>query len=264
MSVYRIAEPRLGRLHVQAWRHRAGRTLAVLLLTLLCCTVGLVFLDPSAEPLSQKTFLALWNAGNLISTLGDFTSFSDHQKAFMTVAMFTLVLIGGYAITTLTGMLSSDEVMAYRENISMERILDRLNNHIVVVGFGPIGRLVAAQLAGAGDRVLVVDRDATLAAQASERGHLVVQGDAGVDPGALDRAGIGRARALVVTTEDPDRKLAITLMAHTCNPGLRIVVTGQNDPRGALLQRAGASEVVVVDDLVAGTLVDRLGRNPGT
>jgi len=39
-------------------------------------------------------------------------------------------------------------------------------------------------------------------------------------------------------------------------------VTGQNDPRGALLQRAGASEVVVVDDLVAEALVARLGRNP--
>jgi len=78
----------------------------------------------------------------------------------------------------------------------------------------------------------------------------------------LDRAGIERAKALVVTTEDPDRKLAITLMAHTLKPGLRIVVTGQNDPRGALLQRAGASEVVVVDDLVAAALVERLGGNP--
>lgn len=65
-------------------------------------------------------------------------------------------------------------------------------------------------------------------------------------------------------TTDPDRKLAITSMAHTLQPDLRIVVTGQNDPRGALLERAGASEVAVVDDLVAGALVDRLGRKTGT
>jgi voltage-gated potassium channel len=146
----------------------------------------------------------------------------------------------------------------------MERILDRLTNHIVVVGFGAIGRLVAGQLKDAGTRVLVVDRDATRAAQASELGHLVVQGEAGVERGVLDRAGIEHAKALVVTTEDPDRKVAIALMAHTLRPDLRIVVTGRNDPRGALLQRAGASEVVVVDDLVAGALIDRLGRNTGT
>jgi hypothetical protein len=218
MPVYRITEPRLGRLHVQAWRHRAWRTLGVLLLTIACCVVGLVLLDPSAEPLSQKAFVALWNAGNLISTLGDFTDFTARQQVFVMVAMFTFLSIGGYAITTLTGMLSSDEVMAYRENKSMERILDRLANHIVVVGFGAIGRLVAGRLQAAGDRVLVIDRDATLAAQASEFGHLVVHGDAGIDVSALARAGIERARALVVTSEDPDRKVAITLMAHTLKP----------------------------------------------
>ena len=53
-------------------------------------------------------------------------------------------------------------------------------------------------------------------------------------------------------------------MAHTSHPGLQIVVTGQNDPRGALLARAGASDVVVFNDLVAGALVGRLGRNTST
>src|SRR5215813_2864949 len=198
MPVYRITEPRLGRLRVQAWRHRAWRTLGMLLLTLLCCMVGLVLLDPSADPLSQKAFLALWNAGNLISTLGDFTEFTASQQAFVMVAMFTFLGIGGYAITTLTGMLSSDELMRYRENKSMERILDRLANHIVVVGFGALGRLVSGRLQAAGDRVLLIEREAALAAEASELGHLVVQGDAGIDASVLDRAGIERARALVV------------------------------------------------------------------
>ena len=52
-------------------------------------------------------------------------------------------------------------------------------------------------------------------------------------------------------------------MAHTLNPQLKIAVTGQNSPWGALLQRAGASEVVVVEDLVAEVLVSRLGKPPG-
>ena len=84
-----------------------------------------------------------------------------------------------------------------------------------------------------------------------------------MDEEVLTRARIDTARALVVTTEDVDRKLAITLMAHTLNPQLKIAVTGQNSPRGALLQRAGASEVVVVEDVVAEVLVNRLGKLPG-
>ncbi len=145
----------------------------------------------------------------------------------------------------------------------MERQLDRLTSHVIVIGFGPLGRLVAGRLRDAGRQVLIVDRSEDLASQASESGYLVVQGDAGVDDEVLARSGIDRARALVVTTEDPDRKLAITLMAHARNPNLRIAVTGANSQRGALLKRAGASEVVVAEDLIAGALVDRLAEASG-
>src|SRR4029077_18949007 len=114
------------------------------------------------------------------------------------------------------------------------------------------------RLHDAGEEVVVIDRGSDLATQASTLGYLVVQGDAGVDDAALDHAGIERAKALVVTTEDADRKLSITLMAHSRNPGLKIAVTGANNPRAALLHDAGASEVVIMDALIADALVDRL------
>jgi voltage-gated potassium channel len=81
-----------------------------------------------------------------------------------------------------------------------------------------------------------------------------------VDDAALDHAGVERAKALVVTTEEPDRKLSITLMAHSRNPKLKIAVTGANSPRGALLHRAGASQMVITDDLIADALVDGLSK----
>ena len=264
MPLYRITEPRLGRLHFEAWRHRVRRTIGLLLLTLLSCAVGLALLDPSADALSHKAFVALWNAGNLLSTTGDFTPLTVEQKGFVLVAMFSFLVIGGYAVTTLTGILSNDSVKLYRENRSMERVLDHLQDHFVVVGFGAIGRLVATQLGDAGERVLVIDRDAAQAASASELGHLVIHGDAGVDPAVFERAAIQRARGLVVTADDPDRNLAITLMAHTLQPDLKIVVTGRNDPRGALLQRAGASQVVVIENLVAHEIIQRLEQKSGT
>jgi hypothetical protein len=52
-------------------------------------------------------------------------------------------------------------------------------------------------------------------------------------------------------------------MAHFRNPKLKIAVTGANSPRGALLQHAGASEVVIMDELIAGALVDRLNNGGG-
>jgi voltage-gated potassium channel Kch len=210
--------------------------------------------------LPAKIFQGLWNAFNLVTTLGDFTTLGRPEKIFMMVTMCVFLMIGGYALSTLAGILSSDAVVALRENKTMERKLDRVANHVIVIGFGALGRLVASRLREAGEDVIVVDRADDLAAQASDLGYLVVQGDAGLDDAVLDRSGIARAKALVVTTEDPDRKLSITLLAHSINPTLRIAVTGAGSPGAELLRRAGASEVVITDDLVADALVDRLGK----
>jgi len=174
--------------------------------------------------------------------------------------MIGFLMIGGYAVSSLTGILSSNSVIALRENKKMERKLNDLANHVIVIGFGTIGRLVASRLHDAGEHVVVIDRSEDLAAQASTLGYIVVQGDAGVDDAALDHARVEQAKALVVTTEDPDRKLAITLMAHSRNSKLKISVSGENMQRGELLHHAGASQVVITDDLVANALVDPLAK----
>jgi hypothetical protein len=233
---------------------------ALLLLVLIACAIGMIALDTSSHPLRDKTFRGVWNALNLITTLGDFTSLDLREKVFMMVTMVAFLIIGGYALSSLTGFLSSDAVITLRENRKMERELDRLTNHVIVIGFGALGQLVAGRLQDAGERVVVIDRADDLAAQASSLGYLVVQGDAGVDDAALDHAKIEQAKALVVTTEDPDRKLSITLMAHSRNPNLKIAVTGANSSRGALLRSAGASEVVITEDLIATALVDQINK----
>ncbi len=259
MPIYRVRAPRLDVFHIREWRRRVFHTVALLVVTLAACALGLILLDSSSMLLPAKVFRGFWNALNLVTTLGDFTSLDQREKWFMMATMGVFLMIGGYALSSLTGFFSSDAVMTRRENKSMERKLDHLADHVIVIGFGTLGRLVAARLHDAGNQVVVIDRAEDLSAEASRLGYLVVQGDAGVDEATLDCAKIERAKALVVTTEDADRKLSITLMAHTRNPKLKIAVTGASSPRGALLQYAGASEVIIIDDLIAAALVDRLG-----
>ena len=257
MPIYRVVHRQEGQLLARQWKVRLGRSLGLLALTLLACVAGLILLDPEDHSWETKLFDALWNAVNAVTTIGDFTGFNRGQKGFMLLTLFMFVVVGGYAITNLTGILSSDEVRVYRENRFMSGLLGELKEHAVVVGFGPVGRLVSDALRSRGQMVVVVDPDPAIAKEASGLGYLVVQGDASVEEETFERARIKQARALYVTTEDPDRKLTITLTAHTANPSLAICVTGQNDARGALLRRAGASEVVVIDALIAQTIVAR-------
>jgi voltage-gated potassium channel len=245
---------------MREWRRRVVHTVTLLLATLGACAFGLIVLDSSSSVLPAKVFRGLWNALNLVTTLGDFTGLDQREKWFMMATMGVFLMIGGYALSSLTGFFSSDAVMTRRENMNVQRKLDTLANHVIVIGFGMLGRLVAGRLHDAGYEVVVIDRADDLAAQASRLGYLVVQGDAGGDEATLDYAKIDQAKGLVVTTEDADRKLSITLMAHSRNPKLKIAVTGTSSPRGALLHYAGASEVIIIDDLIAAALVDRLGK----
>src|SRR5262249_49647016 len=163
----------------RAGRRRAWRTLVLLWLIQIAAIVGLMILDPEPASLSHKAFVAIWNAANLVTTVGDFVALTHAQRIFLLAFGLTVLIVGGYAITTLTGILSSPAVLRYRENKSMQRILDRLTDHIVVVGFAAVGRRVAEQLTQAGERVVVIERDEAVAESASALEYLVVQGDAG-------------------------------------------------------------------------------------
>jgi len=260
MAIFRVLESELGQLRVREWRRAVLRTIGLLLAALAACAVGLTMLDSSGEPISTGIVTGIWNAANLLTTLGDFTTFNRDQQVFMLFAMFVFISIGGYSISKLTGLLSSEAVLTHRENRLVEQQLDKLSDHVIVIGFGPLGQLVATQLRDAGNVVLVVERDVELAGSASSAGYLVIQGDAGVDDAVVRRARIANARAMVLTIEEPDRKIAITLIARSQNPTLRIIATGPNSQRADLLKRAGASEVVIAEQLIAGALLDRLAH----
>ena len=261
MAIYRFVEPRLGRMRLREWRWGALRVLLVLALVIAFTALGLALLDNSDANLRDKLMLGLWNAVNLVSTLGDFSNFDARQKLFMMGAMLCVMITGAYAITQLTGLLSSPQAVAYRENRRMEHALDKLSGHLVVIGYVGLGKLLADQLRDAGQQVVIIDRDEGNAGLASEAGFNVIKGDAGNDDGVLKIARIGVARALFVTTADAHRNLTLTLMSHTLNPKLRIVVAGSDESWGRILRRAGASDVVIANRLLADAMLACLGQS---
>ncbi|WP_166430507.1 potassium channel family protein [Polymorphobacter arshaanensis] len=261
MSFYRVSDPSRGAYRLRVWRRQALGSMAMLLALMAFSTFGLAFLDPGTMSYSGKLFVGLWNSANIVSTLGDFSAFNTQQRQFMIIMMLSTMFIGGFTITRLNGLLSNEDVLIYRENRRMQRTLNTLTNHVVVVGFDAVGAKVANHMRGQGDTVVIVTAIEDRAAAAAEQKFTVVLGDAGVDDDVLHHAKIDKARALIVATADPNRNLVITLMAHTLNPKLAIAVYGENGSRRELLKRAGATIVVTAEDLIATALVEKLVTN---
>ena len=262
VPIYRFVEPRLGRRRLRDWRGRALRITMLLLAVIVVCAVGLALLDNSTQSPTSKLLQGIWNAVNLVTTLGDFSPFDSRQKTFMLLTMLGVMMVGAYAVSQLTGILSSPHVVAYRENLQMEHTLRNLSGHAVVLGFLGLGKLLAEKLRKEGQQVVVIERDDVNATLASDMGYLVVKGDAITDDGVLHAARIDTARGLFVATGDENRNLTLTLMSHTLNANLRIVVKAENERWGEMLRRAGATDVIIADRLLAEAMLGEIRGEP--
>ncbi|MBO0715210.1 MAG: TrkA family potassium uptake protein, partial [Acidimicrobiales bacterium] len=122
----------------------------------------------------------------------------------------------------------------------MERKISELRDHVIVCGWGRIGRSVVANLVAAGRDFVVVDQAADRLASSP---HLNLVGDA-TDDAVLRQAGIDRAAALIATTSTDTTNLYLTLSGRALNPDLFIVARAQMRDSEPKMLRAGADRVV--------------------
>jgi len=125
----------------------------------------------------------------------------------------------------------------------MERRIAELTGHVIVAGLGRVGRQAARELAEAGTPFVVVDPSPAAVQAAEARGHLALAGDATEDA-TLDRAGVRRARGLIVTTATDATNLYIVLSARVLNPALLIVSRAADEASVPKLLRAGANRAI--------------------
>ncbi|CAN5480640.1 hypothetical protein BH18ACT1_BH18ACT1_04090 [soil metagenome] len=122
----------------------------------------------------------------------------------------------------------------------MEQRIAQLTDHVVVCGWGRVGREVAAHVSAKGKAVVVVDVDAERVATASGQ---AVLGDA-TDDAVLRRAGIERASVLVAALATDAANLYVTLSGRALRPDLFILARARDESSAPKLLRAGADRVV--------------------
>ena len=127
----------------------------------------------------------------------------------------------------------------------MDNHIDKLSGHVIICGFGRVGRAAAEQLVATGHDVVVIDRDAGRLAGA-DLPHLV--GEATGNE-ILRAAGIDRARALVASLDTDAETVYLTLSARALAPHLVIVARARTaDSKEKLVARGGQPSRQPADD----------------
>jgi voltage-gated potassium channel len=164
--------------------------------------------------------------------------------------VFTMLLIlggGGIAAYTITASLDyliSGQWRAHWDTRRRRKMLDSLNRHVIVCGFGRVGRFVAQDLKAEGVPFVILEQNPERMEQARRFGYLALQGNA-ANENVLEQAGIRRARGLVAAVDSDAENVYITLTARGLNPDLNIIARANFEESEPKLLRAGANRVLL-------------------
>jgi voltage-gated potassium channel len=122
----------------------------------------------------------------------------------------------------------------------MGRTISSMQDHVIICGWGRVGRSVAAEVRDAGRALVVVESDPERLADCP---YPTVVGDATVDA-VLSAAGIEQASSLIAAVDVDAANSFIILSARAMRPDLFIVARARGLDSEEKLRRAGADRVV--------------------
>lgn len=236
---------------------RGGIALACLAITTAIVWFGRAGYSDSQSPTGHPTSVlnAFYFATVTLSTTGygDVVPSSDWARFWSAVIITPLRLI---FLIVLVG--STLEVLTRRTRAEWreQRWRKTVRDHTVIIGYGVKGRsAVRALIDNGGDprQIVVVSTDADAVESASAIGCVGLVGNARRDD-ILMRAGIDRARRIVIAPDTDDTSVLVTLNARRLSPNASIVSAAREAAHVNVLRQSGADSVITTAE-AAGRLM---------
>tara|TARA_Y100001968_G_C19453982_1_gene770859 strand:+ start:11959 stop:12699 length:741 start_codon:yes stop_codon:yes gene_type:complete len=187
---------------------------------------------------------SIWMVLITITTIG----FGEVEPLSGAGRVVTFLIIGGglvviqLSLQRLLGLSESGYFRRMRE-LRFRRIITRMNNHVIICGYGRIGKEIAEELHLKGIPILVIEVDPIVKTKAEERGLKVLEADATLDQTLL-LAGINQCRSLVITLPTDAANLYVVLSAKGINTKCRLIARAETEEAANKLKLAGADVVV--------------------
>lgn len=141
----------------------------------------------------------------------------------------------------------------------MQRDIERLEDHVVICGFGRMGSMLAQSLHHRGRKLLIIDHAAERVREARGLGYLAMEGNA-TEEEVLKAAGVERAAVLATVLSDDVANVFITITAHELNPKLDILARAEEPSTTKKLRQVGANRVILPAAIGADRLANLILR----
>jgi voltage-gated potassium channel len=164
-------------------------------------------------------------------------------RLFTIAIIFVGVGTAYYVFAAITEVVVSGQFREFVGKNTMNRKIQHLEGHVILVGYGRFGRVVADQLKDDRHTLVVIEVNPELEPELARSGLFYIIGSA-LDETVLEAAGILHASEIVVATaSDPDN-VFISLSARGRNPAIRIHARAETEAGLRHLELAGADRVI--------------------
>ncbi|WP_405383453.1 potassium channel family protein [Maribacter sp. LLG6340-A2] len=168
-------------------------------------------------------------------------------KIFTVILIVASVFIFGYAISVITEYMLGRNSLQILKKKKMKYMIENLNQHVVVCGFGRNGMQAAERLKAYKRPFVVIEKDKEVIERHGDD-ILFIEGDANDDE-ILMAAGIERAQYLIATLPDDAANLFVVLSARQLKKNLFIISRASLVTSQKKLFLAGADKVIMPDKI---------------
>lgn len=198
-----------------------------------------------------------------MSTVGfkEVHDLSFEGKIFTTFLIITCFGIFAYAISNVTKYIVGGEYKVYLREYRIIKKINKMENHIIICGFGRVGKQVAKDLSKYGRQFIIIERDETVIEEfQKEPNYTFLLGDSTNDETLLN-ANISKANAIITCLpKDPDN-IYVVLAAREINQKFPIIARATESSAVSKLKLAGATNVIMPDS-IGGSHMASLVINP--
>lgn len=198
--------------------------------------------------LQEYTFLeAVYMTTITLASVG----YSETKPLDNTGRIFTIFLILAnlgiltYVITKLSRFIFDGELIKMYKQLSMENKIQALENHVIVCGCGQNGTEAVKELRKSHLQYVVIDKNES---KYIKDLPYFIQDD-GTQDEVLIKAGIRKAKAILITLPNDAENMFVALTARELNPKVYIISRASLDTSVKKLKAAGVDSVIMPDKL---------------
>ena len=242
-------------------KKRLFYAIGFLLITFIIATIGykiLIGKEASYFDCFYMTIITLSTVG-----YGETIDLTGNTPA--RVFTIILILVGMsnliFVLTAITSSVIDGQLNRYLRRKRMKKIINELNDHLVVCGAGNTGHHIIQELYNTKKEFVVIEENSEVYEELQNKylDIICIHGDATKDE-VLQEAGIEKAKAIAAVLPYDKDNLFLTITAKQLNPKIRIISKIMNLENKRKLIRAGASSIVPPQFIGALRLVSEMVR----